>query len=137
MELERRIKRDAEIVRLYEDGIGCERIAKTVRLNAVRVRRILKEKGYDLGGVARSHPVAATMWERERVDLRAAITKRASEAARTRLKEIAAEQEAVLLSPTINRMHSKEDSIFTNHLAPQKTLGADRMQPDASPQDIH
>jgi hypothetical protein len=41
------------------------------------------------------------------------------------------------VSPTINRMHSEDDSIFTNQLAPQKLLSADQTHEPRSTQDIH
>jgi hypothetical protein len=137
MEVDRRIKRDGEIVRLYEEGIGCERIAQTVRLKSARVRRILKAKGYDLGGKPFAHPIGQTIWEREHINLRAAIAKRASDAARTRLKEIAAEQGAVLVSPSINTTHSSSGGVVRFHLAEHNSQGADQMHDATFAQDIH
>ncbi len=89
MNISQRQRRDAKIVRLYEDGIVCSRIAEVVKLKSARVRRILTSKGYDLDGRTAGRPTPVnSIWEQDRVDLRAAIAKRASEAARTRLNEI-------------------------------------------------
>ncbi len=101
-ERERR-HRDAKIVRLYEDGICCARIATMVKLQPPRVRRILSDKGYDLDGrtEGRATPPNNSIWERDRVDLRIAIAQRARIGARTRLNEINASSQATAPNPQV------------------------------------
>jgi hypothetical protein len=105
MDAKRRKQRDSRIVRLWEDGIGVERIASIVKLLGPRVRHILKAKGHTLGRQTGLHPVTRTLWENDRVDLRTAIARRASEAARIRLAELGLNQGAAQVSPTINSIH--------------------------------
>jgi hypothetical protein len=105
-----RMKRDAKIIRLYEDGIGCPRIAEVVKLQPPRVRRILKSKGYDLGGSPSSTPHLNTIWERDKVDLRAAIANRARDAARAQLAAIALDRTSGFIHANNRFPHALEQT---------------------------